>query len=180
MRCLRNLTTVGVILMAVSIAVAQAGASGGSSAQPKLTNSASSIDALLDAFQKALDARDEQALHRLRVTEQEYCDIIIPGTVKPGEAPRTVAPTPSAFWWSMINQKSEDTARMFLERFGGHKTKRIAVTFSKGTREFAWYKAHGDVRLTLEDEQGRQRELHTGAIAEIDGQFKFIGFNTNN
>ena len=147
---------------------------------PQLTNAAPSIDALLDQFLRALAAKDEQAMHRLRVSEVEYRQIIIPGTVKPGEAPRQVAESPSAFFWSMINQKSEDVGRLLMANYGGHTYKRKALTYTKGSRDFAWYRAHGDVRLQLEDETGATKELHTGSIAEIDGQYKFIGFNTNN
>jgi hypothetical protein len=33
--------------------------------------------------------------------------------------------------------------------------------------------------LQLEDEHGEMHELRVGAIAEIKGQYKFIGFNAN-
>lgn len=146
----------------------------------QLTNAAPSIDALLDQFVHALSTGDEQTLHRLRVTENEYRGIIIPGTVKPGEAPRNVAPEPSAWFWSMLNQKSEDVSRALIKSYAGHTYKRKSVSFTKGNRQFAWYTAHGDVRLVLESETGETKELGTGAIAEIGGRYKFIGFNTNN
>jgi len=149
-------------------------------AKPQLSGGAKSIDALLDAFLKALQAKDEQALTQLRVDHREYREVIIPGTVKPGQPPRNVPEETAEFFWSMINQKSLDVGYALMKNFGGHQYTRKEVTYSKGTREFGWYKAHGDVRLQLEDEHGAMRELHTGAIAEVDGRYKFIGFNTNN
>ena len=143
----------------------------------RLDGGATSIDTLLDAFQAAIDAKDERALHRLRVNQREYLEIIIPGTVKPGEPPRKVEPTPSMWFWQMLNQKSEDMGRHLIKVYGGHKTKRIAVKFTKGSREFGLYKAHGNVELTLQYETGEQQELRTGSIAEVNGRFKFIGFN---
>ncbi|HUI28076.1 MAG TPA: hypothetical protein VL403_18490 [Candidatus Kryptonia bacterium] len=166
---------IGLIVIAATVHTEVAG----SKSAPKLVNGAQSIDQLLDQFQHALNAKDESALHRLRVTEDEYRRIIIPGTIKPGEPPREVEQTSSVFFWQMLNQKSVDVGRSLLEHFGGHQTTRKSVKFTKGSRQFGWYTAHGDVRLTLEDEQGRVRELHTGAIAEVDGRFKFIGFNSN-
>jgi len=149
-------------------------------AKVQLSNAAPSMDTLLDRFVHALSQGDAKALNGLRVTEREYRGIIIPGTVKPGEVPRTVAPEPSQWFWSMLNQKSEDMSRSLIKSYAGHTYKRKAVSFTKVTRQFAWYVAHGDVRLVLESETGETKELGTGAIAEVDGRYKFIGFNTNN
>ena len=146
----------------------------------QLDGGAASIDSLLDQFLQALAANDERALNRLRVSEREYRDIIVPGTAKPGEPPREVPQNTADFFWSMLNQKSEDTGRHIMQNLGGHTYKRGELTYTKGTREFVWYKAHGDVRLKLENEKGETKELRTGTIAEVGGRFKFIGFNTNN
>ncbi|MBI3783282.1 MAG: hypothetical protein HY270_07760 [Deltaproteobacteria bacterium] len=138
-----------------------------------------SIEVLVADFLKAVKSKDEAALKQLRVSEKEYRDIIVPGSVKPGAAPRLdVAPQTSEYFWKMLNQKSEDYARAFIKGLGGKRVKRKSLKFSKGTRQFAWYTAHGDVELVLEDEAGVAHELHTGTVAEIDGRFKFIGFNT--
>lgn len=145
----------------------------------QLTDGAPSVDALLDQFLASLAANDEQALNRLRVTEQEYRRIIIPGTVKPGEQPREVAETPSVFFWQMIDQKSQDVGRLILKRYGGRAYTRKDVTYTKGVRKFAWYTALGEVRLEIEDEQGKRQTLSTGTIAEVNGTYKFIGFNYN-
>lgn len=146
----------------------------------QLTNGAPSVDVLLDEFVAAVSAKDEAGLHRLRLTEAEYRDIIIPGTVKEGEPLRKVDATPSEFFWRMLNQKSEDVGHVIIERFGGQHYKRKDVTFTKGVRTFALYKAIGEVRLNLEDEQGVEKVLPTGTIAEVNGRFKFIGYNFNN
>jgi hypothetical protein len=136
-----------------------------------------SVDALVARFLKALEAKDETALRRLRVTEKEYRKIIIPGTVKVGEKPREATEANSQFFWSMLNAKSEDIGRTFIKNFGGHHYKRKELKLSKGTRQFGWYTAHGNVELTLEDEDGQTQEIRTGTIAEVGGRYKFIGFN---
>ncbi len=139
---------------------------------------ATSVDALIDRFLKAVEAKDEAALRRLRVTEKEYRNIIIPGTIKPGEKPRQANAQNSQFFWSMLNAKSEDIGRVLIKNYGGHHYKRKELKLTKGTREFGWYKAHGNVELTVEDESGGTKELRTGTIAEVNGRYKFIGFNT--
>ena len=146
----------------------------------QLTNGAPSVDALLDEFLAALAAKDESGMHRLRVNESEYRNIIIPGTVKEGEPPRKVDATPSEFFWRMLDQKSQDVGHVIMERFGGQHYKRKDVRFTKGVRKFAWYTALGEVRLRIEDEKGIEQVLPTGSIAEVNGRFKFIGFNFNN
>jgi len=146
----------------------------------QLANGAPSVDALLDEFLAALAAKDEQGLHRLRVTEVEYRQIIIPGTVKEGEPPRKVEAKPSEYFWRMLDQKSKDTGYVMMQRFGGQHYKRKEVTFTKGVRKFAWYTAIGEVRLQIEDEKGIEQVLPTGTIAEVSGRYKFIGFNFNN
>jgi hypothetical protein len=146
----------------------------------ELTNGAPSIDALLDQFLAALTARDEPAMHQLRVTEREYREIIIPGTVKPGQPLRTVSDVNSQFFWSMLNQKSEDVGRGILKKWGGHTYTRRGLRFTKGSRPFAAYTAHGDVRLQVEDENHDTGELWVGAIAEVAGRYKFISFYSNN
>jgi hypothetical protein len=146
----------------------------------ELVNGARSVDALLDQFLASLAAKDEHALHRLRVTEQEYRGIIIPGTVKPGEPPRQVEDTPSQYFWRMLDQKSQDVGHLFIQRFGGQRYTRKEVTYTKGVRKFLGYTAIGEVRLHLEDASGTETILPTGSIAEVNGRYKFIGFNYNN
>ena len=143
-------------------------------------NGAPSVDALLDELLAALAAKDEHGLHRLRVTETEYRQIIIPGTVKEGEPPRKVDATPSEFFWRMLDQKSQDVGRVLIQRFGGRHYTRKELTYTKGVRKFAWYTALGEVRLRIENEDGDDDVLRTGSIAEVNGRYKFIGFNFNN
>ena len=177
---LRILTLTIFLGASVAVLLAQPGLSHAEGRELRLTGGAPSIDTLLDQFLAALAARDEQALRRLRVTETEYREIIIPGTVKPGEPLRQVAEQPSQFFWSMLNQRSEDVSRVILKKWGGHRYIRKALRFTRGSRQFASYTAHGDVRLDVEDEHHDGDELRAGAIAEVAGRYKFISFYSNN
>lgn len=171
-------TMIGFLLLGVTAGAATATAPQ-PSAKPQLVDGAPSVDALLDRFLAALATRDESAMHRLRVTEQEYRGIIIPGMVKEGEPPRPVVAGPAEFFWRMLNQKSEDTGREIMLEFGGHRYTRANVIYTKGVRKFSWYTAIGEIRLHLKDESGDEKILKTGSIAEVHGRYKFIGFNYN-
>jgi hypothetical protein len=168
-------STLGCLVLVFLVGVAHR--TSAATRPPQFDGGAASVDALLDRFLSALQAKDETALHRLRVTEKEYRDIIIPGSAKPDEAPRQATEANSQFFWSMLNAKSEDIARLLIKNYGGQHYTRKELKLSKGTRKFGWYTAHGDVQLILQDESGQTRELHTGTIAEVGGRYKFIGFN---
>jgi hypothetical protein len=61
-------------------------------------NARSSLDSLIDEFVEALSTNDKKSLTRLRVTEREYLDIIVPGTVPVGAEPRHNSPKVKEFW----------------------------------------------------------------------------------
>jgi hypothetical protein len=144
------------------------------------TGGAPSIDALIDEFLDAVEHKDISALHRLRVTKDEYLQIIVPGTVDKGEAPRQISEQPREFFWALTDRKSRYAADNIVDRFSGlHFTTRT-LRFSKGTSEYLWYTAYGQVRLDL-NVQGIAEPFHlrTGTIAEVDGRYKFLAFNWN-
>jgi len=142
----------------------------------RLANAAPTVDALLDEFLAALEGKDMQALERLRVSESEYRDIIMPGSVPPGHAPQVFPEKKSKFFWGMNNTKSIYWAGSLLESFGGHRYTRKEVEYTKGVQQYAWYTAYKRVRLTVVDEEGNEKDLRTGSIAEVNGQYKFVSF----
>ncbi len=141
----------------------------------ELTDASPSIDALVGRVLAALAKSDADALHRLRVTEDEYRTFIIPGSVKPGEAPQVLKEDESEHAWAWINTNSIYAVDNIIKNYGGHKYRLKKTEFAKGERRYAWYTAYKVVNLTLEDETGKEGELVLGSIADVDGQFKFIG-----
>jgi hypothetical protein len=134
------------------------------------------IDALVDDFIAALAAGDKQTLTQLRITEREYLDIIIPGNVPVGSEPRHNSPKVKDFFWRILNGKSDTFANLLLHRYGGRKYTERELSFSSPIKHFAWYAAHGEVRLKLTDEDGNLWTVETGSVAEVAGKFKFIGY----
>ena len=146
-----------------------------------LSDGAPSIEALLDEFLAAVELKDAEALHRLRITKGEFLAIIVPGTVAKGQPPRQVSQKPREFFWDLNDAKSRYFAHELFERFGGHHYIERRLSFTKGTREYAWYTAHGQVQLALRTaDDPRVVTLRTGTIAEVEGRYKFISFQWEN
>jgi hypothetical protein len=142
-----------------------------------LSRGAPSIDALLTEFLDAVERQDLDAMHRLRVTKDEYQRIIVPGMVRPGEPPRRISEQPREFFWQINDRKSRYAAEAIANRYGARHYTDRTLRLTRGTREFAWYTTHGQVRLDLHaPELAGTAELRTGSIAEVDGQYKFISF----
>lgn len=136
-----------------------------------------SIEALVDAFLDAVQAGDTGAMHRLRLTKEEYANIIVPGEVPKGQPPRATFEKVNDVFFGMMDSRSRYTADAIVARFKGKSFTARRIEFTKGTREWAWYTGHGELRIVLTDAEGREETLRTGWIAEVDGQFKFIGLN---
>ncbi len=141
------------------------------------TGGADSVDALLDQFVAALTAGDLAALEPLRVTQEEYGSIIVPGMVEKGQQPRATFEKTNQVFFGMLDSRSRYAAEAFINRLKGKKIVRREVTFTKPTQEWAWYTSRGYLHLMLFDDQGESYEMNGGWIAEVDGRFKFIGFN---
>jgi hypothetical protein len=176
---------VTAVLMAGPVSAAQ-NPSGDTPASPltrpahfALQDGAPSIDVLLQRVLDALAANDVQALHRLRVTEQEYRSFVLPGAVEKGQQPQAMDEQSSKFAWDMLNTKSLYAGQAIVTNFGGRHYTLKDVQYAKGQRHYAWYDTWNTTVLTLEDDAGGMRELTLGSIADVDGQFKFVGLLGN-
>jgi hypothetical protein len=144
-----------------------------------LVDAAPSLDALLDQFVDAVQRNDESALHALRVTEAEYTGIIVPWTVPAGQPQRQVPEQSTRFYWTLLDAKSRDLVRLLLDQHGGKKLRRTTAEYTKGVQTYGGYTAYGQLRLHVLDEEGKDVLLRAGTIAEVNGQYKFIGLNWN-
>jgi hypothetical protein len=142
-----------------------------------LNGGADSADALIDEYLAAITAGDLEALKPLRVTSEEYGSIIVPGMVEKGTSPRTTFEKVNAVFFGMLDSRSRYCAQALIDKYKGKKFVRREIKFSKPTQEWAWYTARGEVRLVAYDEQGEDYEIKSGWIAEVDGRYKFIGFD---
>ncbi len=141
-----------------------------------LEGGARSQRALIAEFLQALRSRDGHALRRLRVTEAEYRNIIIPGNVPPGQPPRVMAAAWTDYAWANLNDRSTVHEQRLLADYGGKTLMLEDAGFENGEQEYAGYTAHRQLRLKVRDASGTAREVRTGSIAEVAGKFKFISF----
>lgn len=170
-----------IVAVAVMLAAGlSAGTTVDSSATPatpalRLSNAQPSLDELVEKFRQAVVAKDKQALHSLRVTQDEYLGIILPGSIAPGE-PRGPAYKEDAqqYFWGLLNGKSIYSEAGLLSEWGGRSFRITKIQFHKGVERYADYKAYRRLVLTVEDDAGHVDVIRTGSVAEIDGQFKFI------
>jgi len=145
-------------------------------AGPVISAAAPSPARLIDELLRALGRKDRDALRRLRLTESEYREIVLPGNVDVGQPLRTYPAEVSEFAWRQLDTKSAYYEDFLVRQFGGRSFKVKAIEYEKGTQQYATYRAHKQLRLTLEDGDGAEVELRTGSVAEIAGQFKFVSF----
>jgi len=148
----------------------------GTAPHPPLSGGASSVDELLGKFVAALEAGDRGALENLRVGEVEYRQVIMPGSVPPGQPPQKLSPAADEYFWQSLNGKSVYGSQHLVSAYGGRQYHIKNVTWLKGIDEYAWFRCYDRLELTLIDQQGAEHVLNTGSVAEVDGRFKFISF----
>ena len=145
-------------------------------ASVRLKNGAPSVDNLVDQFMQALKERDKAKLHDLRVTEDEYRGLILPGSVDEGKPRQHYNEQASKYFWSILDTKSIYSEANILHAWGGRPLKLKSVAYRGGTKKYADYTAYKHLELKLEDETGNEDELRIGSIAEVDGVYKFISY----
>ncbi len=166
-------------LLLITFAAPPTFAKGAAHAKPssfELKGAYSSIDALVDEFLLGVEAKDWKRIDALRVTEQEYRRIIIPGSAGKGKPLRQFDDKTSRYYWQLLDTKSRYSLTDLLGRWGGQTLKRTSVAFRKGLKEYAGYVAHEKLSITATDPSGAEVEVVTGSIVEIHGRFKFVSF----
>jgi hypothetical protein len=145
----------------------------------RLSNAAPSVEVLMGRLLDALARQDLDALHKLRVTETEYRLFFLPGSVKQGEPLQIFPDRESRFFWELMNTKSLYAGQGLLRTFGGHRYTLKDVTYRKGHRTYAWFEAYGDPIVLTEDAEGREVEIEIGSVVVVNGQYKFMAFNSD-
>ena len=146
------------------------------SAAVRLRDAEPSIDSLLAKFQQALADKDKVLLRRLRVTEDEYRNFIMPGSVPEGQPRAHYSEQDSQYFWGTLNGKSIYSEANLLAEFGGRPLKLTSVSYRKGIQHYRDYTAYKQLVVTVEDAQGTKDMLKIGSIAEVAGGYKFISF----
>jgi hypothetical protein len=143
-----------------------------------LSNALGSPDELAAAFVAALSANDRAAIERLRINEQEYLTLILPGSVKPGSPPQVMPRRKSEYFWSHNNSLNLYSLDALMRSSGGRQLRLERLELPQADRR-AWYVVHRDPILHLVQADGSQVELQLGSVAEHGGRFKFISYRAD-
>jgi hypothetical protein len=157
-----------LILLAGGFATAQASGQAGFASREEAVN----------RFVAALEANDKQALLALLIPRDQYRDVIIPGSVEPGQPLRQWTEKSRQYFADSFFAKSDHYADVLLKDWGGRKLTQKKVYFTRPAKAWATYIAHGELRIEVEADPPVDQEpvIRTGYIAEIDGSFAFVGF----
>lgn len=147
-----------------------------SSTPLRFEEGAASVDELLSRFVEVLEANDPDGLQRLRVTEREYRELVVPGNVQKGEPAQMLSAEASEYFWQLMDQKSLHFQELLLLRHGGKSYAIKTAEFEKGHKEYAGHQAWRRLALVVTDEHGKDRLIRTGSIIERDDRFKFVSF----
>jgi hypothetical protein len=136
-----------------------------------------SEEALLDKFVAAVSAKDKAAMDRLRVSELEYRNVIIPGSAPVGKTMQgPLSDRKFNYFWSMLDKRSRDYADVIVHEFGGRHWQRVRHWYAEEPKQFSGFRALGETRIAVVDDEGNQGTIRTGAVANVGGRYKFIGF----
>lgn len=142
-----------------------------------LMNAEPSAEQLVDRFLGALAVKDPDALRKLRASEAEYRDILMPGTVPPGQPLRQPSKELGDLAWGLVDTKSRYYELSLLAEYGGRRLRRKAVSYEDGEERMANHTVHKQLRVKVEDEAtGTEATVETGSIVEVAGRYKFASF----
>ncbi|HYD50689.1 MAG TPA: hypothetical protein VEB21_20195 [Terriglobales bacterium] len=144
--------------------------------EPRFAGAATSPEELADRLLAALSAGDSTALHALRVSREQYLELIVPGTIEPGEPLRQVSMGTADLFWRQLDQKSRDFGDLLFERYGGKRYRRLSLSYTAPSKHYGGYQAVGETRIVASDETGAHHTIASGWIAVLDGGCKWIGF----
>ena len=133
----------------------------------------SSPEALGDAVLAALADRDADTLSRLALDELEFRTAVWP-ELPSGRPERGV---PFDYAWGDLHQKSTNSLRRLLARYGGERYELVAVAFAGETTPYRTYRVHRETVLDVRDEEGNDLTVSLfGSILERDGEFKLFSY----
>ena len=141
--------------------------------EKRLTNASSSIDELCKEVLEKVAQKDIKSLEAMALTEYEFKRYYWPHS----EWSRPEVRMPFEFYWGLLHQRSSGALRGTLAKYGEKKFELISVHFAKETMEYQDVKIYPDARLTVRDEEGREREIEMfDSIIELNGDYKIFSY----
>jgi hypothetical protein len=137
-----------------------------------LTETRESPAAVAEAVLDAVERRDEAALRRLSLDEQEFREAVWPDL----PASRPERNLSFGYVWSDLRTKSNAGLGMTLNTHGGRVYELERVAFTR-TTQYDTFLVHRDAVLTVRDDAGQRQDLRLfGSIIEKDQRFKVFSY----
>jgi hypothetical protein len=111
------------------------------------------------------------ALKRLRISKQEYCDILWP------ELPGSRVPNLSCdFAWDQATLRSNGGLNEMMAEHRNRKYQFVSMRV-RSVENYQTFNALKEPYIKIRDEKGVEREIRVfGSILELDGQYKLFSF----
>jgi len=138
-----------------------------------IPNSQASAEALAQAVLDAVAARDEAALRRLALDEQEFREHVWPDL----PASRPERNLPFSYVWGDLRTKSDASLAALLVEHGGRRYQLEGIQFRGGTTKYETSVVHRDSRLEVRDADGKRDTIQLfGSVIQKAGGFKVFSY----
>ena len=132
-----------------------------------------STDQLGLAVVDALNHKDIEHLHRLRVQREEFLDWIWP------EFPASRPPSnfPGDFAWSNMNKKCNIGMKKWITRYGGQNLTFVGIRFERPQETYDGFQLLRGTILTLQNTAGEKRDLKIlGSVVVKNNRYKLLSY----
>lgn len=142
----------------------------------RLTNAQPSAEMLARAVVDAVERRDEGALRRLAITEEEFRDHVWPEL----PASRPERNMPMSYVWGDLRQKSDSGLRSILSEHGGRHYTLVDVRFDGASTDYAAFRVYREAVFVVRNgRHGPSNVRLCGSMVEKDGGWKVFSFVTD-
>jgi hypothetical protein len=139
----------------------------------QIPHSQASVDALAQAVLDAVAARDETALRRLALDEQEFREHVWPEL----PASRPERNLPFSFVWGDLRTKSDAGLAAMLRDHGGRRYRLERVRFGGGITQYQSSVVHRESTLEVRGPDGERDTIQLfGSVIQKAGGFKVFSY----
>lgn len=146
-------------------------------AEPRLSSTFESPDALARAVLDAVSREDVETLKGLPLTKDEFRLYVWPKL----PASRSEVGLPLEYAWSDLSQKSRSSIAANYARYKGRQLELLSLDFKDGEIDYRSFRIHRKSELRVRDrESGEKLTLQLfGSVMEWQGKYKLFSYVTD-
>ncbi|MCX8071726.1 MAG: hypothetical protein N3C12_04670 [Candidatus Binatia bacterium] len=175
---------VGALLFGLVSAIVASGCSrsdAGTAAQPVASTPLGqrfdlAARALLEKVAHAMCRQDRSALEQLLVSDEEYQEVILPGSGSPGEPAARMPGNKAQFFTRMHKTKNQYALQTLLAACSLGNLRLQAVELPSVPEQRAGYTLYREPKLRFLDAEGNAVELRPGSVVEFGGRVKMLSY----